>query len=171
MCKVALAVVVGWAIGATVGVSAKCDVGGVWQVDSDNSCDASTRWLAIVITDCVTEIFLMVMAVWLVSCLQMTLRKMIGVCTAFAWRLGLVPSLRSFGCLLNAAQVSRHGEFALLLVPEGAQLIEYRDRRYKNDHMGASEHLLLALIDHLAFQQSLHQQLRHCSADTNKCIW
>ena len=88
MCKVAIAVAASWGIGAAITVSAKHDLEQLRQSHSTNSFDGRTKWLVIAIFDCVIEIALMVMVIGLVSGLQMTLRKKIGVCSAFAWRLG-----------------------------------------------------------------------------------
>lgn len=90
MCKVAVAVAASWGIGGTVAVSARHDLEQLRQPHSIRSFDGRTMWLAIAIFDCATEVALMVMVAGLVSGLQMTLRKKIGVCSAFAWRLGEV---------------------------------------------------------------------------------
>lgn len=87
-CKVAVAVAVSWGIGSTVAVSARHGSEQLRQPHSIRSFDERTMWLAIAIFDCTTEIALMVMVAVLVNGLQMTLRKKIGVCSAFAWRLG-----------------------------------------------------------------------------------
>lgn len=77
-----------WGIGAAVAVSAKHDLEQLRQPHSTSPFDGRTKWLVTAIFDCAIEIALMVMITGLVSGLQMTLRKKIGVCSAFAWRLG-----------------------------------------------------------------------------------
>ena len=88
MCKVAVAVAASWGIGAAVAVSATHDLEQLRQPQNIRSFDGRTMWQAIAILDCATEIALMVMVAGLVNGLQMTLRKKVGVCSAFAWRLG-----------------------------------------------------------------------------------
>ena len=88
MCKAALALAGSWGIGAAVAVSATHDLEQLRQPRNIRSFDGRTMWLAIAILDCATEIALMVMVAGLVNGLQMTLRKKIGVYSAFAWRLG-----------------------------------------------------------------------------------
>ena len=88
MWKVALAVAASWGIGSTVAVSARHDLEQLRKPHSIRSFDGRAMWLTIAIFDCATEIALIVMVAGLVNGLQMTLRKKIGVCSAFAWRLG-----------------------------------------------------------------------------------
>ena len=88
LCKVAVAVVGSWGIGAAIAVSVKRDIGLLWYPHIAKSVDGRTKWLVLAVIDCATEIALIAMAVGLVSGLQMTLKKKIGVCSAFAWRLG-----------------------------------------------------------------------------------
>jgi hypothetical protein len=52
-----------------------------------------TRWLVIALLDGLTEIGILVVAISLVSQLQMKLSKKITVLAAFVWRLGLVQSV------------------------------------------------------------------------------
>jgi hypothetical protein len=88
MCKAALAFAGSWGIGAAIAVSAKRDWEQLRGLHSIRSHDGRIIWLVIAVFDCATEIALMAMVVGLVSGLQMTLRKKIRVCSAFAWRLG-----------------------------------------------------------------------------------
>jgi hypothetical protein len=88
ICKAALALACSWGIGAAIAVSAKRDWEQLGGSQSTGSLDGRKKWLVITVFDCATEIALMAMVVGLVSGLQMTLRKKIGVCSAFAWRLG-----------------------------------------------------------------------------------
>lgn len=88
MCKAALALAGSWGIGAAIAVSAKRDWEQMGGSHSTRSLEGRTKWLVIAVFDCATEIALMAMVVGLVSSLQMTSRKKIGVCSAFAWRLG-----------------------------------------------------------------------------------
>ena len=88
MCKVAVAVAGSSGIGAAIAMSVKRDIGQPWDPHIAESVDERTKWLVLAVIDCATEVALIVMAAGLVSGLQMTLKKNIGVCSAFAWRLG-----------------------------------------------------------------------------------
>ena len=88
MCKAALALAGSWGIGAAIAVSVRSDLGQLRQPSGTRSFDGGTKWLIIAVLDCVIEIALIALVAGLVSGLQMTLRKKIGVCSAFAWRLG-----------------------------------------------------------------------------------
>jgi len=85
--KASMIVMVGWGVVSVVIVSASCAVGHLVQSQGQKTCRVTTRWSAVAILDSLTEIILMAMVVWLVSKLQMTLKKKIEVCSAFAWRL------------------------------------------------------------------------------------
>jgi hypothetical protein len=88
MCKAALALAGSWGIGAAIAVSVNRNWEQLGGSHSTRSLDGRTKWVVIAVFDCATEIALLAMVVGLVSGLQMTLRKKIGVCSAFAWRLG-----------------------------------------------------------------------------------
>ena len=88
LCKAVTVVMGGWGIASVVAVSANCTMGVFWQSQHHRTCNGTVRWLAVAIGDGITEIILLVMVAWLVSQLQMTVKKKIEVCSAFAWRLG-----------------------------------------------------------------------------------
>lgn len=92
MCKVGMAVVGSWGIGAAIAVSVKSDLRQLRQPSGTRFFDGSTKWLVIAVFDCATEIALIALVAGLVSGLQMTPSKKIGVCSAFALRLGWVTS-------------------------------------------------------------------------------
>jgi hypothetical protein len=109
LCKIALAVVAGWVVGSVVAVSTGCAATHLSEWHGDATCNGSVRvnlrvwfitdpfqtiWMIVAVFDGVTEIGVLAIVMLLVSHLQLTLWKQIGVCSAFAWRLGSVSSLR-----------------------------------------------------------------------------
>jgi hypothetical protein len=125
MCKAAVAVVGSLGIGAAITVSAKSDLGRLRQPHASRSFEGRTTWLVIAVFDCATEIALTAMVAGLVSGLQMTLRKKIGVCSAFAWRLGLVTRFCHLRQLLTAIQAYCHGSPPLPFIREHDRLGEH----------------------------------------------
>lgn len=77
-----------WGIASVVALSANCTIRTLWLSQDHETCNGNARWLAVTIGDGVTEVILIIMVVWLVSQLQMTVKKKAEVCSAFAWRLG-----------------------------------------------------------------------------------
>lgn len=116
MCKVGMAVVGIWGTGAAIVVSVKSDSGQLRQPHSTRSFDGRQKWLTIAVFDCAIEIALIAMVAGLFSGLQMTLRKKIGVCSAFAWRIGWVASLDHLRHLLIAIQARSHVSLSLSFI-------------------------------------------------------
>jgi len=63
--------------------------------------------------------------------------------------------------VLTFGQSRDLGHLSLSFVSPRTSISRYRHRNLKNCDLGAGQHMLLALVNHMAVQQVLRQRIRH----------
>ena len=106
LCKATMAVMAAWGIASALAVSVDCASEQILPEHAAAICPASvrcanstfdghkltlyqtSRWLGIVIVDCLTELWLVILPVYFLSSVQMGTESKVTAAAAFAFRLG-----------------------------------------------------------------------------------
>lgn len=176
LCKVALVALSLWGIGAAVIVSAKCGPENLWHLQGDATCNGDVSAPCFVHTCTLLIIAVDEMADrhhprWcyrgsyvhycgLVSQpvaddRQEKVRSMRCLCLETCVSIALVCTIY----LLTLMQACRRGGFPLPLLLPCSPFCQHGCRNLQFRYLGTSQYMLLSTINHLALQQSLHQQL------------